>query len=188
MSNGIMTGGPGPAIRIKPIPGFPDYFADELGSIWSCRTVMGTTGTHLKEIIGKKIRGYRVVLLMPKPRTKKYMSVHRLVLLAFVGEPPTPRHQGAHADDDPGNNRLDNLSWKTPKQNIAESTERGRRCIGTRSPHAKLSAEAVADIRSSFVPYKMTYRKLAEKYGVTHRVIYLVLFGHSYRDVSLETV
>ncbi len=56
-----------------------------------------------------------------------WRPVHVLVLEAFVGFRPTPRHHGAHGPDrDKNNNRLDNLRWATPEEN-----ERDKRAHGT---------------------------------------------------------
>jgi guanyl-specific ribonuclease Sa len=42
-----------------------------------------------------------------------HLGAHRLVLLAFIGEPPTPDHECAHWDGDPTNNHYSNLRWAT---------------------------------------------------------------------------
>lgn len=46
-----------------------------------------------------------------------YYFVHQLVLLAFVGPCPEGMQCRHFPDDDPANNRLDNIQWGTPKQN-----------------------------------------------------------------------
>jgi hypothetical protein len=71
-------------------------------------------------------------------------GVHRLVLEAFVGPCPEGM-QGCHRDDDPANNRLDNLEWGTPKQNQSQSHERGRSYYARyRTPTVLNAAETVA--------------------------------------------
>ncbi|MFN3832110.1 MAG: HNH endonuclease [Allorhizobium sp.] len=49
----------------------------------------------------------------------KTMRVHRLIALAFHGLPPLSNQQivVGHLDDDPGNNRPDNLRWMTQSEN-----------------------------------------------------------------------
>lgn len=49
----------------------------------------------------------------------KALRVHRLVALAFHGLPPLSdeRIVVGHLDDDPGNNRSDNLRWMTQAEN-----------------------------------------------------------------------
>jgi hypothetical protein len=51
--------------------------------------------------------------------------LHRLILLAFVGEPP-PGYECCHNNDDPSDNRLENLRWDTRTQNIQDAIRHGR--------------------------------------------------------------
>ena len=61
--------------------------------------------------------GYAQVTLKQFGR-RGTLYVHRLVLIAFDILPPTPEHtQANHKDQNPKNNRLDNLEWVTPLQN-----------------------------------------------------------------------
>lgn len=50
--------------------------------------------------------------------------VHRLVLEAFVGPCP-PGLQGLHENDVPSDNRLSNLYWGTPGQNMRDRVRNG---------------------------------------------------------------
>ena len=56
-------------------------------------------------------------------RTRPHL-VHRLVLLAFVGDPPTGT-EGCHKNGDPADNRLGNLRWDTRGSNIADAIRHG---------------------------------------------------------------
>ena len=51
-------------------------------------------------------------------------AVHRLVLEAFVGPCP-PGMEACHWDDDPTNNRLENLRWDTRSANDADMVRNG---------------------------------------------------------------
>jgi len=57
--------------------------------------------------------------------TKTGRQVGPLVLEAFVGQKP-PGQQCCHWDDDPTNNRLENLRWGTPIQNAADRLRNAR--------------------------------------------------------------
>lgn len=39
--------------------------------------------------------------------------MHRLVAIAFLGDPPTPDHTVDHIDTDTTNNKVSNLRWAT---------------------------------------------------------------------------
>lgn len=66
---------------------------------------------------------------LAKNGTKWPTKVHRLVLRAFVGEPPAGmvclHWNGVHAD-----NRMENLRWGTPLENIQDAYRHGTRWIG----------------------------------------------------------
>lgn len=61
---------------------------------------------------------------MGKPRGQRY--VHRAVLEAFVGPCP-PGMECCHWDDDPANNRLENLRWDTPSGNARDRVRNARK-------------------------------------------------------------
>lgn len=51
--------------------------------------------------------------------TTSQVQVHRLVAYAFLGPPPTSGHtQVNHKDLNPGNNRIENLEYVTPSENV----------------------------------------------------------------------
>jgi hypothetical protein len=95
--------------------------------------------------------------------------VHRLVLRAFVGEPPTG-HISRHLDGDPTNNALTNLKWGTPAENNADMVRHGRTSRGERSAQAKLTEEQVGAIRQMLGPARV----VAEMYGVSQTTVYRI--------------
>ena len=89
-----------------------------IAEVWSPVAVKG----HRLEVsdLGR-VRELDGTLLSPRKARDGYpvvhgIKLHRLVLEAFVG--PRPRGQMCcHADDNPDNNRLDNLRWGTSREN-----------------------------------------------------------------------
>lgn len=118
---------------MKPIPNFPDYFADEQGNIFSMNSdgrfgsKRPTKARMLKP--GKDRDGYFLVSLQRDGKQFTRRG-HHLILETFVG--PRPEEMEAcHNDGNPANNRLDNLRWDTAKNNqhdkIAHGTNHGPR-------------------------------------------------------------
>ena len=92
---------------------------------------------------------------------RKWVYVHRIVLLAFVGPPEdyamSTRVECRHIDGDPGNNVLRNLAWGTVKENRAD-----RRRLGER---AKLCIET-ARLLQLDAQRGMLTKDIAAKYGI----------------------
>jgi hypothetical protein len=94
------------------IPGFDGYIVSDRGVIY------GPRGHALRP--SRSDSGY----LRVTARGRR-LFVARAVLLAFVGPPPSHRHEAAHADGNKDNNALWNLSWKTRRQNEADKRRHG---------------------------------------------------------------
>jgi len=89
--------------------------------------------------------GYLRVGITSDEGKRRFVFVHRLVLLAFHGPPPTEEHQASHGPDpDRENNRPENLRWHTRAWNQLEMRERNHRPL-TYDPIAFLVEEAEVD-------------------------------------------
>ena len=92
------------------------------------------------------------------------------VLEAFVG--PCPQGvECCHNDGNCLNNAESNLRWDTSKSNKADQLLHGTRICGERINTAKLTAADVREIRDS----GQSAGVLAEKFGVTKTLIYMIL-------------
>lgn len=89
------------------IPGFPKHQISDEGKIR-----YKNTGRILRGHVNSS--GYLDVWLTHTERR----LVHRLVMESFIGPPPFPNAQVNHIDCDRLNNRLENLEWCTPSENI----------------------------------------------------------------------
>lgn len=93
-------------------------------------------GKMLKEGIGKN--GYCQVGLCKDGKVTNY-KVHRLVLLAFDEKNYFEGAEVNHKDEDPRNNRLDNIEWCTAKYNCNYGQHRNN--ISKSNQGRKLSKE-----------------------------------------------
>lgn len=116
----------------RDIPGFPGYQASDDGRVRSARGVLKPWTSS----------GYLTVGLRRNGRTVK-VNLHRLVLLAHVGEPTGPV-DGCHRDGDRLNNALSNLYWGTRSQNIYDQVAHGRH-HNARKTHCKRGHEFTPD-------------------------------------------
>ena len=118
---------------------------------------------------------YPGIDLCKNGKTTQY-RVHRLVLEAYVGKRPDGM-VCRHLDGDKRNNRIDNLTWGTQKENARDMVEHGRACQGTKNAHAVLNEEKVFAIRKLYAKTECKHQDLADLFGVCRTAIVKVLNG-----------
>lgn len=96
-----------PRIPKKLIPGLDGYFASANGRIYR------ETKAGIREVPQNRDSvGYWSI-----QADRKAHRVHRLVLLAFVGQPPQGKPLGLHKDDNKDNNHISNLYYGDHQDN-----------------------------------------------------------------------
>lgn len=117
--------------RWKPVVGYEGYYeVSSWGRVRSLdREYVDALGRN-RRVVGRVLRpstcskGYQKVTLSLSGDCRNH-SVHVLVAAAFIG----PRPVGfdvMHADDNPSNNHVSNLSYGTPAENNRQRDSRGR--------------------------------------------------------------
>lgn len=125
----------------------------------------GKLVTWIKEKIFES-KGERDVELWDRGRFERF-SYAELVLTVFVEPRPKKRPIARHLDDNTANNRLDNLSWGTRRDNRLDAVRNGiqsagspwAKKIGAKNRGQKRTVEQVARIRDS----RKDYFRLTEK-------------------------
>lgn len=103
----------------REIPGYEGLYAvSDMGRVKNSRS-----GKILAPVV--KSSGYLAVCLS-KDGQHKLKTIHRLVLLAFVGPCPPGMETRHFPDHDKKNNRLDNLQWGNAQENADDRKARNR--------------------------------------------------------------
>jgi hypothetical protein len=118
--------------------------------------------------IGTAPNGYQYVKLKKPNGPSKHYLCHRLVMAAFVGDPPFL--QVNHKDGDKKNNRVENLEYCTAMQNIRHCIDVLGKKRGEGAGTSKLKEMDIPLIRGD----KRTLREIAKDYGVTLQAIWYV--------------
>jgi hypothetical protein len=108
----------------RPIKEFPHYLVSDKGRVK--HTLTGKIKVQKREVARRKngtvSSTYFVVILSDfkgKDGNNYRRFVHRLVALAFLGDPPTTEHTVDHIDTNSMNNNLENLRWATKSEQFS---------------------------------------------------------------------
>lgn len=145
------------------------YAATRDGKIWSHRS-----NKFLKPLNNK--RGYYYVSLFGKP---KY--IHRLIAQTYLTNPEGKLFIN-HKDNNPSNNKIDNLEWCTAKENTAQIIRLGRNKFGEGNHFAKLTVDQVKKIRELRAS-GLNNHKVANMFGVHWTTVSML---HNRRKIWLS--
>lgn len=115
------------------------------------------------------------------PGEETSLLAHRISYRAFIGDPG--KLWVCHTCDNPPCVNPKHLFLGTAADNSADMRAKGRSPRGNRQPKAKLSPEAVLDIRESYRK-GATHRALATRYGVSASQIGRVCAGVRWAHVD----
>lgn len=111
----------------RPIQGHPDYEVSIDGRVRRSSSGKGAKAGHILAP-HTTADGYLRIGLRHDGRHCNH-RIHRLVAVAFLGPPPSNRHQVNHKDGDKTNNQANNLEWTTCRENILHAQQLGLRRI-----------------------------------------------------------
>lgn len=159
-------------IEWRPWPRDPRYI------VGADSTIIGPSGRPLKpstwaarQVFSRRWAGERV---------QEYVAV--TICETFHGPRPAGMH-AAHEDGNSLNDRADNLSWKTPKENAADKILHGTQQIGERNPYAKLTEEKVREFRRRHAAGE-AQTDIARDFGITPVALSMVHRGLTWSHVQ----
>jgi hypothetical protein len=154
----------------RPIEGFPSYEVSNFGHVKSFKRGKAKI---LKPRATKT--GYlRVLLCNNGKEYDKY--IHRLVLEAFVGK-PSGKMEANHKNGKKTDNRLENLEWVTPLENLNHAYEIGLR---DSKPIEENNVVKIKEYLNSGLPTS----KIAEIFNVAPSTISNIKTGRRRSDVT----
>lgn len=131
----------------KSIPGWPGYEVGNDGAVrcWNPRNAraLAPKEPRLIKPHAHPRTGY-MVLTLCKQGVRTTRLVHQLVLEAFVGPRPEKAQARHFPDPTRSNNRLDNLSWCTAKENAADKHVHGSSLKGRKQRPEWIAARMAA--------------------------------------------
>lgn len=156
-----------------PVQGLEQRY--EISNLGNVRSLVSQKGKRtiprlLKLWINRN--GYPMISLsFPRKEKQISVSIHRMVLMAFVGPQPSSNHQAAHLDGNPRNSCLENLSWVTAKENQAHRHKHQTALIREKNHQSKLNnlmAKAAVKLHRK---YKWSYAEIGQLFDVKYQTI-----------------
>lgn len=157
----------------KTIKGFSRYEASNLGKI---RSINYKRSGKVRELKPTFFTGYGKTVLLNDDGKYKSILVHRVIMLAFVGESNLEIN---HINGDGTDNRLCNLEYVSHSENLLHAYRLGlqKPAKGEKNGSSKLTERQVLEIRDYVAKAKASGKRywgrkeLAEKYGVSELYI-----------------
>ena len=163
----------------KDIPGYEgDYQVSNQGRIKSFKRYPQGKILCLK----KDMCGYRQIGLSRNNKSKS-VTVHSLVILAFVGKGPDGMDIN-HIDGDKTNNHVDNLEYCTHHKNMRHAIKSGLLDnSGENHGQSKLTETQVLEIRARYEAGGIFQRELAKEYGVGYTTINYIVNRKNWKHI-----
>lgn len=160
----------------KPIIDFPHYEVSNCGRIrrkfgHRCRK------PHVMRAYKTKSGHFRVCLC--EKGITRNVFVHRVMALAFLGQPVNGKIMAAHNDGNPANNALANIRWATPAENTADRVSHGTDMRGEAIHQSKLTAAQVRYIKETL----RTGYALAKELSVSQSTISAIRTGKWWKHI-----
>lgn len=150
---------------------FPHIVASSDGHLYSYR---GTVGKS------QDAHGHCQLTVLENGKNKTYKT-HRLIYEAFHGVIPDGKLI-RHLNDDPSDNRLENLAVGDKRDNFLDARRNGKSCDGSKSPHAVLTEDLVPLIRKRYDAGE-SCASIGKDLGLARQTVYSAASRRSWKHV-----
>lgn len=127
--------------------------------------------------------GYKKVQLS-NCGTSTHYAVHRLVAMAFLGEPPSFNMVVCHGDGSRDNNLSTNLRWGTQAENVSDKVVHGTHQIGSKHPRSSID-EVAATCVKTLLSEGTSLRKTAALTGTSFWIVADISRGRTWNHVNI---
>lgn len=158
-------------IDVVPINGWPGYVISLDGRVWR--------GDKEKTVY-VAANGYKSVCIS-KANKSHVLTIHRLLALHFIGDPPSEKHEVCHVNGNRLDNSLANLRWGTRADNVRDAMRHGTAAVGARNGGAKLRPSDVPFMRDMRL-LGFTAKEIAPHFGVSKVTVQRALTGETYKE------
>ena len=152
----------------KRIAVYSDYEISTHGRVRSFQR--NWNGRMMKQVTNH--RGYRMIGLRSALHKQRHISIHLLVLAAFVGPRPSREMEGAHLDGDKDNNHIANLKWVTRKENQSHRKLHGTQIEGSDCHLSVINEDMVKTlIETAQRGKELTFKHLGKQFGLSQDIV-----------------
>lgn len=176
----------------KPIENYPDYIISSNGQV---KRQTPANNKHKKLKFLKPTYSSNHKNKNPHPKITLYkngkpntMSLSRLILFVFSGNPPIGKDQCNHIDGNRKNNSIENLEWVSGKENVQHALNTGLRkkqARGEKCGNSKLKNSEVKKIKRMLSTKKYLLNEIAVKFGVKRCAIWDIKHNKTWNHINV---
>jgi len=160
----------------KLIPNSKGYYVTHKGSVFNSKN------QFIKPSVG--LTGYAKVSLVASTGGRMYASVHRLVAEAFIDNPENKPYVN-HKDGDKINNKLGNLEWCTPQENMRHAVDILGRGVGDNNGNKATESRQVIQI-CTLLEQGHTNKEIADSLEVASHIVSFIRSGKTWTSISKD--
>lgn len=153
------------------------YLPTKKGLIFSARS---------KKFIKPRLKksGYLTIRAYTNDKPKEVL-IHRLVALAYLGE-NKEKTVVNHINGIKTDNRIENLEWSTPSENIKHAYKTGLKSMkGENHNNSKLTNDQAIEIKKMYLK-GLRQREIAEVFSIKQATVSNIVTGRRWKHLSGE--